>query len=159
MSKMPIRLNLILFILLVSCNNSEIQKTYYEDGSLKMRRELNHGVPHGESVYFFENGNKKAIETWENGELNGLSTMFYQSGQAKLRVMYVGNEINKHSAVSFYEDGSIRSEFVTDHPIMTFYYENGTIKEKQLFNMADSLIDFVRYSRSGEVSSESENSA
>lgn len=156
---MSFRLSLIVFIALISCGDSEVQKVFYKNGSLKMRRELNDGIPHGESVYYFENGNKKAIEIWENGQLNGLSTVFYESGQVKLEVMYSRNEIIKQSSVSFYRDGSVRSEFATGLPIQMIYYEDGSIKEKQLFNSSDSLIDYVKYEQSGEVSAEAENSA
>lgn len=143
---------LILALALISCSPGNEVREYYDDGSLKFIGTIDEdSLLHGECTLFYKNGNPKAMETRNHHVLQGESKIYYENGILKGKVVFDKGEAVLNSIVKYYENGNILSSYDSIYPIKKVFFENGEIEELQLFNSADSLIDFVKYDQSGEV--------
>lgn len=119
----------VWFIILVSCSERETKLTYYENGIVKTKTELIDGTIDGTKAEFYSDGSKKSTQKWKNGKLNGQSINYYTNGNIGKKAMYTyGKLVGK----------------------VELFYETGEPLEIQYADSAGRIIDFERFSISGE---------
>ena len=141
-----------IVLLLYSCQHNEsTQKEYYDDGILKSEVSLINGSRHGVSKYFDLNGKLETLERWKHGKLDGITELYFSSGKVKKEILYVGDTINNDFYREYYENGQLKVDRNLSSRITKFYYSNGHLMEKQLRNVGDSVVDFVKYNQFGVI--------
>lgn len=130
-------------------NNSKIKKgnkhgewkDYYENGILKSKYNYHCGLRQGNFFYYHENGNVDFIdfytadkemgtqEFYENGLLEKISTYSYEYSE------HDGHDLKRTLETEYYEDGSLKSQRVTqelkddiEKENFKEYYQNGFLK-------------------------------
>ena len=127
-------LNFCLLALLTNCSNTQISETYYKNGQLKSKVNVDEfGNFQGQYIAYFENGKISMITNYKNNMMNGKSFYFYESGEKKSIMSVINNKLNGKS-IQFYKSGKIEAKvlFKDNLPLSsTFFYPNGKI-EKQI---------------------------
>lgn len=86
-------IKILVCLLLLGCSNN-IEKEYYENGTLKsILNKNNKGQLNGIAKYFYENGNIKSEEKYVNGDLKYRKS-FYPSGQIYWMAGYEQGKMN-----------------------------------------------------------------
>ena len=80
---------LLLFIPLVSCQNGEVRKTYYDSGELQYTVNYVDGLKNGEYKFYWESGELKRIGNYVDGLEQGEWKWYYKSGKLEYTRNYV----------------------------------------------------------------------
>lgn len=130
--KRQIKVNVAIFLVLLSCSQKEKEKGYYPDNSLKYEVPILEGRRNGRMTEFFENGNVKSFSTWENDRRNGESIIFNVDG-------------------SLFQKNNYRNGIRCC--ISEFYSATGDLVEKQFINANGRMMDFIKYAANGKQDS------
>lgn len=78
----------VLTLILASCNDREIQQTYFENGSIKSECQIKNGVRNGLARTFFENGTLKYEGNFKDGSRDGWHVLYYPNSSIHQRILY-----------------------------------------------------------------------
>jgi len=79
-------------------------ESFYENGDLKMVRNIKCNSTHGKSIYYFD-GNKKGYEMeYELGRMHGIGTSYYENGSIMKKVEFK-NDLRDGKQIEFAESG------------------------------------------------------
>ena len=108
----------------------DIERTYYNNGILKMEIEKIAGKLNGKSKFFDQSSNLISIANYSQNILHGNWEEYYKNGIIKYKVLY--NYGFKHGT-------EIR------------YYENGNIKSETRYNNGDIISETLRWDNEGNI--------
>ena len=147
---------LLLFIPLVSCQDVEVRKTYYDSGELKSTENYVDDVRQGESKFYYDSGELKSTVNYVDGLLQGEWKSYFESGELESTVNYVDG-LKQGEWKSYFESGELRStvNYVDDvrQGESKFYYDSGELASTG--NYVDGLLqgEYKAYFRSGKLKS------
>ncbi|MCK5208244.1 MAG: hypothetical protein KAQ79_09495, partial [Cyclobacteriaceae bacterium] len=104
---------LCLVTLSFTVDAQEIEKIYYEDGSIKAEGVLENGIKSGPWYYFYPSGKISSEENYKEDQLDGVIKYFDDQGN----LIASENWLNGNQ-----EDSSV------------YFYPNGQIEKKGIFN-------------------------
>ena len=137
---------LLLFIPLVSCQDVEVRKTYYDSGELESTVNYVDDLRQGEYKEYYESGTLRSIVNYVDDLRQGEYKNYYESGTLRSIVNYVDDLKEGHiTGIEAYRK-------VTEKPIKddkwTYYYESGKI-EKEEFYEVNLILKTIYYSEKG----------
>jgi len=121
----------LILILLLSCESSEKEVQYYNNGKIKTEVLLKDGLQHGLGYKYYENGTIKSKINWVNGLKSGVAEYYYPNGQIKSRTEYKNDSVMIGETI--------------------IYSEDGYLQEKQIYNQEGNLIYFAEYGDQGKL--------
>ena len=124
-----------LFIPLVSCQDVEVRKTYYDSGELKSTENYVDDVRQGESKYYFKDGKLFSTVNYIDDIKQGEYKIFYESGELKRTENYV--------------DDLRQGEW-------KYYWESGELKRTENYGNL-CLLSITNYSQNGNRINETDN--
>ena len=80
---------LLLFIPIVSCQDVEVRKTYYESGELRYTEKFIDGLRQGEAKFYCESGELESTLNYVDGVVQGEKKIYYESGELQYTSNYV----------------------------------------------------------------------
>ncbi|HOY11594.1 MAG TPA: toxin-antitoxin system YwqK family antitoxin [Saprospiraceae bacterium] len=143
----------VLILVLSACNQYE--KTYYDDGKLKEKYQINKDKEKdGAYLRYHANGTLAEETNYQNGLQEGLRKIFTESGDLEFTSTYADGKLNGPRKV-YFPTGKLRvdSNYKDDQLIGTFYkyYENGNLQEEVTFVEGAENGPFVEYYDNGVV--------
>ena len=138
------KLLLLLFIPLVSCQDVEVRKTYYESGELRITVNYVDGLRQGQIKEYYKSGELSRTRTYVDGLRQGEEKEYYDSGELQYTSNYV-DDLKQGEFKEYYESGELRSTVnYVDGLIQgeaKFYYESGKLEYAR--NYVDGLMEEV----------------
>ena len=135
---------LLLFISLVSCQDVEVRKTYYESGELRITVNYVDGLRQGQIKEYYKSGELSRTRTYVDGLRQGEEKEYYDSGELQYTSNYV-DDLKQGEFKEYYESGELRSTVnYVDGLIQgeaKFYYESGKLEYAR--NYVDGLMEEV----------------
>lgn len=135
-----------------SCNNANsdanVLEEYYSDGTLKSSIEQDEqGLKHGVQKTFWENGSIKGEYGWSHGVADGTVREYSDDGKL-ISVGHFTNGQQDSTEVQYYSDGTIKANCEYAEGMVngrcTFYYPNGKVKLLAA-QKDDKTIWFIHY--------------
>jgi hypothetical protein len=140
-----------LALFVTSCSESEVKYVYYSNGNIKQSIQTTEGSKKIRK-YFYESSKLKSEQQLEGGKLNGISKFYYENGKV-YQESFHKNDTLQGIMKTYFPSGQLRSviDFKDDKPIkdMLFFYENGKIREHQIYNLLHQLIFMTKYDGKG----------
>jgi antitoxin component YwqK of YwqJK toxin-antitoxin module len=149
--KAVIMSGLLLLLSFIGCNSDKqwIEKSYYEDGTLKSEVEMVGDERHGEYKEYYRTGELLMFTEYRNGKRHGWQQSYYQNGQKRLEAEFVDGQPGDYSitykpngdTVSFYKEGRAID-----------FFDNGKI-EQIICSQNHELnsISSIRFNPGGEI--------
>ena len=142
---------LLLFIPLVSCQNGEVRKTYYESGELESTVYYWDGVMEGEWKGYYKSGELQATVNygWDgvdavSGLQKGEKKEYYRSGELKSTVNIV-DDLRQGELKRYYESGELQytENFIDDlrQGQLKVYYKSGELLSTR--NIEDGITYYL----------------
>ena len=107
-------------------------ESYYENGQLWEKGNLNNEKLDGLIERFHKNGQLKLKVTYKNGKLDGLHEEFYENGQLRGKTIYK-NDLIEGTSEDYFDNGQLHSKIRykgdTEVDVET-YYKNGQLEKK-----------------------------
>lgn len=149
---------LITFLLITSCKDEDVHKTFYPDGKTKEIVELDgKGIKHGTYKKLYTNGRIMELAYYENGILASRKTEYYSNGKVKGSWSYYQGKIN--GIYTQYDSlGNVltRSSFANNvqNGRTYFYHINGKIKSLKTYDNGKKQGTWYDYYNNGKVKRE-----
>jgi|CXWL01.1.fsa_nt_gi antitoxin component YwqK of YwqJK toxin-antitoxin module/Tfp pilus assembly protein PilF len=151
---------IFLFVVAMYSNakaQTEIRKTYYESGKLKVEMPYVNGNASGVGKEYYESGKLKAETPFLFGEANGLAKEYYENGKISTELPYVNSKVNGVKK-GYYESGKLQYEvvFENNNPkgISKRYYESGKLKAETPYVNGEVNGIVKEYYENGKISGE-----
>jgi antitoxin component YwqK of YwqJK toxin-antitoxin module len=119
---------LLLYVSFVGCGQNEIQKEYYEDGTLKGEISYKDGEKNGMTKWYHQNGQLSSEVNLTDGIPNGILKQFHENGQLGLEGKLIDNK----------KEGLWR-----------WYYKNGKLKEETNYSQGVKNGSSIKYDVDG----------
>lgn len=154
--KMNNILIVILMVIIISCNKTNIESENYENRQIKTTCELIDDVRNGNCSEYYENGNIKSESVWKDGKLNGKAVSYYENGNFKTISNWI-NGMQYGEFLSFNNDGFIneKGQFDLGNPVgfFTYYYYHKIyhIREYVKVDTSYTINQFWNFDPSGNI--------
>ncbi|GAB3834173.1 toxin-antitoxin system YwqK family antitoxin [Pontibacter rugosus] len=168
-------IGLLLFLSFVGCSNDKpwVEKSYFEDGTLKSEVEMVGDTRNGVAKSYFPNGELETVIHYENGVEHGVSREYYDNGKLHIVAEYRNGKPNGRMlryfkngnksydselkdgkpigfTIGFYEDGDTMAFY--DNGRAVRFFENGKIEQITCSQNEDlNSIRNIRFSPEGEI--------
>ena len=127
---------LLLFIPLVSCQDVEVRKTYYDSGELESTVNYVDDLRQGEYKEYYESGTLRSIVNYVDDLRQGEYKNYYESGTLRSIVNYV-DDLRQGEKKYYYESGGL---IVFDRKkLIKTFHDNGQLKMEGVYADIDSL--------------------
>jgi hypothetical protein len=131
-----------------------LQKSYYENGQIKLEENWKDDKKDGLQKSYYENGQIKLEENWKDHKKDGLQKSYYENGQLEEESTYK-NDKEIGLVKSYYQNGQLALEgnVKNDKYDGSFksYYENGQLKSEGNMNKGEESGIWKEYNEDGEV--------
>jgi antitoxin component YwqK of YwqJK toxin-antitoxin module len=145
------------FIFIISaCNQNkvEIQKEYYDNGTLKAEAEHVDGKLDGVSKEYYINGKLKTEAYFKNDKQDGMTKTYFENGNVE-REIYFKNGIQIDTAKFYYLNGELKEISILNNGVKEGdyieYHENGKIKLKGTLSNNKPAGHWTRYNQYGNL--------
>jgi len=126
---------IIVSVILVSCNEIEIKKEYYQSGIVKSESEFLGEKKNGISKNYYKNGDLEWTAEYFNGKMQGNYNEYYPSGIIKIEASFYNDKQNG-MLIDYFENGKIKSKksFKAGNidGFSLFYFPSGKLKQYSL---------------------------
>ena len=102
------RLIYIFILLLVSCSNQIVDKSYYSNNKIRYVIEKENDKEHGIAKYWDENGNLINTVEYFYGQIHGEWIRYYLTGEKESVTNYEFDEKNGYE-ITYYKNGNMKS--------------------------------------------------
>ncbi len=142
---------LLGLLMLYGCEQKEVKKTYYSDGSIKAQAELVDGKRNGVMVYYYSNGKVQAELPYINDKANGLAIYYSMSGRVSKKITYSDGRKNGEYEI-YYSNGRIaeKGKFYNDLKAgkILQYFEDSTTLMEEYFMLPVNSGEEIYYKKS-----------
>lgn len=122
-------------------NRSYVEKSYYENGNIKMEQTFAHKKLNGISTEYYENGKIKTQWEYKDGKLNGIAITYFENGEIEREQTYKDDVKNGLSRI-YYPNGNLKSEAMIKgnklHGASVLYDEKGNVLRREIFENGKS---------------------
>lgn len=139
---------------LLSCNELEKRKSYYEDGTIKSIAEMKDGLMHGKHEFYYPSGKIQSKGNYRNGRANGLTEHFYENGKLKSKAYWLDG-LQEGKGVAYFENGNLkfsgnfkRGKFVG---VSEIFFEDGKLQERKIYDSLGNMTHIATFKPEGEL--------
>jgi antitoxin component YwqK of YwqJK toxin-antitoxin module len=126
-------------------------KEYYDNGVLKKDYNYKNGVLNGKAIDFKENSTPLIEGVYKNGKIDGIIN-YYWAKNGKLKQKFEAKEgilLNVQELYDINGNALEIGNFKNANGWLNSYYDNGIIKQKELYNNG-KLVELITYTSKGE---------
>jgi len=137
------KLVIISTLLILGCQDRQVEIGRTADGTLKYKAELRDGVRNGQLIEYYPNGNVESIANWNDGQVEGQVRNFYEDGSVK-SISYWKSGHNIGSYRYFYLDENLLEAREYDDKGNLIYVSKFSEKGDTLANSAIPILTSVK---------------
>ncbi|PZR41243.1 MAG: hypothetical protein DI538_01950 [Azospira oryzae] len=97
---------IILLFLFIKCNQQEYRQEFYDNGAIKTKSEIAHGIKNGIEYIYSPEGETVAIHHYQDDSLSGTSSFYKKDGMLYLQITY-SKGVKEGSYRIYYQNGNI----------------------------------------------------
>ena len=140
---------LVLSVIFQSCDNTRIERTYYDNGNIESEYQALNGIENGYYKKWHKNGNISISCTYKNGAKHGYYEQYYESGKVDF-IAYLINDEMFGWAKKYDETGLLIHEdnFIIMDTVSGYFQRIDTTFLQGKISYGNQVI---RYKKDGEI--------